>query len=146
MSISIDDLVVRARRRIRRVGPQELDGLVRSGALVIDIRPIQQREIEGDLPGAIPVERNVFEWRMDPSSEYRLPQVRSHEQPIVVVCSEGFASSLAAAGLRDLGFERSCDLIGGYKAWKSWFSHHRNRFRPNVKQKVYTTGAVHDFD
>ena len=103
MSISVDDLVERARRRIRRVGPHELAGLVAEGGLVIDIRPAEQRRHEGALPGALVVERNVLEWRLDPSGDHRLPEVRDLLQPVVVVCSAGYASSLAAASLADLG-------------------------------------------
>ncbi len=125
MSTSIDDLVERARRRIRRVGPHELDGLLAEGGLVIDIRPAAQRRCEGALPGALVVERNVLEWRLDPGSEHRLPDVRDLHQPVVVVCSAGYASSLAAASLADLGFERSADLVGGYQAWSEWFAHRR---------------------
>jgi len=123
MSISVDDLVERARRRIRRVGPHELEGLVAEGGLVIDIRPVAQRSEEGALPGALVVERNVLEWRLDPTSDHRLPDVRDLHQPVVVVCSAGYASSLAAASLSDLGYERSADLIGGYQAWRQWFAH-----------------------
>ena len=122
MSITADDLVERARRRIRRVGPHELEGLVAEGGLVIDIRPAEQRRLEGALPGALVVERNVLEWRLDPNSDYHLPEVRDLRQPIVIVCSAGYASSLAAASLTELGFERSADLVGGYQAWRTWFA------------------------
>ena len=125
MSVSVDDLVERARRRIRRVGPHELEGLVAEGGLVIDIRPAEQRGREGELPGALVVERNVLEWRLDPTSDHRLPQVRDLEQPVVVVCSAGYASSLAAASLADLGFTRAVDLVGGYQAWSTWFARRR---------------------
>ena len=125
MSVSIDDLVERARRRIRRVGPHELEGLVAEGGLVIDIRPAEQRRHEGALPGALVVERNVLEWRLDPNSEHRLREVRDLHQPVVVVCSAGYASSLAAASLADLGFERPADLVGGYQAWSAWFERRR---------------------
>jgi len=122
VSVSADDLVERARRRIRRVGPHELEGLVAEGGLVVDIRPAEQRRVEGALPGALIVERNVLEWRLDPTSDHRLSEVRDLRQPVVVVCSEGYASSLAAASLAELGFERAADLIGGYQAWSSWFA------------------------
>jgi rhodanese-related sulfurtransferase len=123
MSVSVDDLVERARRRIRRVGPRELQGLVAEGGLVVDIRPVEQRRREGELPGALVVERNVLEWRLDPGSEFRLAEVRDLHQPVVVVCSAGYASSLAAASLVDLGFEWAADLVGGYQAWSDWFAH-----------------------
>ncbi len=131
MSISVDDLVERARRRIRRVGPHELAGLVAEGGLVIDIRPVEQRRHEGALPGALVVERNVLEWRLDPGGDHRLPEVRDLHQPVVVVCSAGYASSLAAASLADLGYERAADLAGGYQAWSAWFARRSDpRHRP----------------
>ncbi len=122
MSVSVDDLVERARRRIRHVGPHELEGLIAEGGLVVDIRPAEQRLTEGMLPGAVVVERNVLEWRLDPHSEHRLPGVGDVHQPVVVVCSAGYASSLAAASLVDLGYERAADLVGGYQAWSAWFA------------------------
>jgi rhodanese-related sulfurtransferase len=122
VSTTVDDLVERARRRIRRVGPHELEGLVADGGLVLDIRPAEQRRLEGALPGALVVERNVLEWRLDPASAHRLPAVRDLHQAVVVVCSAGYASSLAAASLADLGFERAADLVGGYQAWSAWFA------------------------
>ncbi|MGD0381158.1 MAG: rhodanese-like domain-containing protein [Acidimicrobiales bacterium] len=122
MTVSVDDLVERARRRIRRVGPHELEGLVAEGGLVVDIRPAEQRRQEGAMPGALVVERNVLEWRLDPASDHRLSEVRGFGQPVVVVCSAGFASSLAAASLTDLGYQRAADLIGGYQAWGAWFA------------------------
>jgi rhodanese-related sulfurtransferase len=107
------------------VGPHELDALVTEGALVIDIRPAEQRRQEGVMPGAVVVERNVLEWRLDPTSEHRIPEVRDLHQPVVIVCSAGYASSLAAASLVDLGFERAADLVGGYQAWSDWFERRR---------------------
>jgi rhodanese-related sulfurtransferase len=89
------------------------------GALVVDIRPVEQRSRDGELPGAVVVDRNVLEWRLDPASEDRIPEVTGHDQPIVVVCNEGYASSLAAATLQDLGLHRATDLDGGYQAWRN---------------------------
>jgi rhodanese-related sulfurtransferase len=121
MSASVTDLLERARRRIHRVGPHELSGIVAEGGLVVDIRPDAQRREEGALPGALIVERNVLEWRFDPQGADRLPEARGNDQPIVIVCSEGYASSLAAASLADLGYTRAADLVGGYMAWHAWF-------------------------
>jgi len=120
VTASADDLVEHARRRIARVHPHELDAFVAGDGLVIDIRPAQQRRSEGDLPGALVVERNVLEWRLDPAGAHRLAEVRHRHQPVVVVCSQGYASSLAAASLVDLGYDRAADLIGGYQAWRAW--------------------------
>ena len=121
MSTSADDLVVQARRRIHRVGPYELDGVLAEGGLVVDIRPAAQRLEEGSLPGAVIVERNVLEWRFDLNGDHHLPEVHSLSQPVVIMCSQGYASSLAAASLADLGYTRAADLVGGFRAWRSWF-------------------------
>jgi len=122
MTTTAADVLERARRRIFRVGPRELAAIADAGGLVIDIRSERQRLEQGELPGAIVIERNVLEWRLDPTSEHRAPQVDDHDRVVVVVCSEGYASSLAAASLRDLGYERVGDLVGGYQAWSSWFA------------------------
>ena len=120
MTRTADDLVEQARRRIGRVGPAALDGVLGGGGLVVDIRPAAQRSEEGELDGAVVIERNVLEWRIDPSGAHRIPQVRDHGQQVVVVCSEGYASSLAAASLADLGFTDVADLAGGFRAWRAW--------------------------
>ena len=90
--------------------------MINDGGLLVDIRPAAQRQEEGEIPGAIIVERNVLEGRLDPASPHRIPEVRGHDQPIVVLCLEGYTSSLAAAVLQDLGLHRATDLVGGYKA------------------------------
>lgn len=113
--MTIDDLLANARARIApRVMPTRLAEAA-VGALVVDVRPVQQRWRDGDLPGAVPVDRNVLEWRLDPSSEHRLPGIR-RGQRVIVVCNEGYQSSLAAATLIDLGLDAT-DLAGGFKAW-----------------------------
>jgi len=115
-----DDLVAGARTRINRVEPDELERLHAGGALVVDIRPGAQRASEGELGFGLIVERNVLEWRFDLQGSDALPEVSGYDQPVVVVCSEGYASSLAAASLRELGFTRAGDLAGGYQAWRRW--------------------------
>ena len=120
MTPSVDDLLRSSRRRINRIKPEDLSRVTAAGGIVIDIRPVGQREEEGALPGAIVVDRNVLEWRLDPGSPHRLSELRDLTQPVVVVCSEGYASSLAAASLADLGFEEPGDLEGGYRAWAEW--------------------------
>jgi rhodanese-related sulfurtransferase len=117
---SADDLVDQARQRIERTRPAELAAVVSDGGLVVDIRPAAQRAEEGELPGALVIERNVLEWRLDPEGSHRLPEATTFDRPVVVVCSEGYASSLAADSLRELGYHRASDLIGGYRAWHSW--------------------------
>ena len=120
MSPTADELVAQARQRIFRIGPAELEPLAAAGGLIVDIRPVAQRAEEGELPGALIIERNVLEWRLDPCGDHRIPQVKGYEQPVVVVCSEGYASSLAADMVRALGYRRAADLVGGYQAWLAW--------------------------
>lgn len=115
---AVDDLLARARSRLDRVPPESLAREVAAGALVVDTRPVEQRDRDGALPGAIVVDRNVLEWRLDPTCPHRLPQVTGSDQRIIVVCNEGYSSSLAAATLRDLGLHRATDLAGGYQAWR----------------------------
>jgi rhodanese-related sulfurtransferase len=117
---SVDGLVEQARQRIGRVTPDELAGFMERGGLVVDIRPLAQREDEGALEGAVVVERNVLEWRLDPGGEHHLDGVASYDLPIVVVCSQGYASSLAGATLVELGHTQVYDLIGGYQGWVEW--------------------------
>ena len=114
----IDKSLAAARERLgRRATPADLDDVRERGGLVIDTRSMAQREHDGELPGAIVVERNVLEWRLDPTSPHRLPEVTDPHQPVVIVCNEGYASTLAALSLRDLGLTDVTDLEGGYQAW-----------------------------
>jgi rhodanese-related sulfurtransferase len=115
---AVDRLLARARDVIApRPGPADLAAVREAGGLVVDIRPVDLRERDGALPGALVVDRNVLEWRLDPTSPWRLPEVTGPDQPIVLVCDEGYASSLAAATLRELGCPAATDLDGGYQAW-----------------------------
>ena len=114
---SIGDVLDAARRRLHRLGPAEAAEAVRGGALLVDIRPQAQRAAEGVVPGALHVERNVLEWRLDPASEARLPQATGYDQQMIVMCSQGYASSLAAASLQDIGLVNATDLAGGFLAW-----------------------------
>jgi rhodanese-related sulfurtransferase len=122
VTATADELVARARERISRIGPAELESLAAAGGLIVDIRPVAQRAEEGGLPGALIIERNVLEWRLDPSGDHRIPEVKGYEQPVVVVCSEGYASSLAADALRALGYQNAADLEGGYQGWLAWIA------------------------
>ena len=114
---SIDDLLAEARSRITRVTPVEALARIAEGAVLVDIRPAAQRAREGEVPGALVVERNVLEWRFDPASEARLPQATGYDVDVVVLCSEGYTSSLAADALRSLGLTSASDVVGGYQAW-----------------------------
>ena len=113
----VSALVDLARQRLRRLGPAEAFDAVRGGALLVDIRPQAQRAVEGLVPGALHVERNVLEWRFDPASAARLPQATGYDQRVIVMCSQGHASSLAAASLQDIGLANATDLAGGFLAW-----------------------------
>lgn len=114
---TIDSVLAEARERLERVAPESLAQAVEAGALVVDIRPSEQRLRDGDLPGAIVIDRNVLEWRLDPASPHRIADVDGYDQRIILVCNEGYASSLAAAALQDLGLHRATDLVGGYQDW-----------------------------
>jgi rhodanese-related sulfurtransferase len=114
----IDDVLAQARAQLHRLDPRDAATAQRAGALLVDIRPQINRQLEGELPGALVVERIHLEWRLDPASDARLPQA-SYDAQVVVVCNEGYSSSLAAAALQDLGVHRATDLVGGYRAWRA---------------------------
>lgn len=115
---TVDDLLVDARRSIVRLSPAEAFAAAGRGAFLVDIRPEVNRRAEGEIPGALVVDRNVLEWRLDPASEAKLPEASYHAW-IILVCNEGYASSLAAASLQQLGIRRATDLDGGYRAWRA---------------------------
>jgi rhodanese-related sulfurtransferase len=117
-ALTIDEVLAAARTRLTRLTPVEAQRAVQSGAMLVDIRPQAQREAEGQIPGATITERNVLEWRFDPASAARLP-VASYDLQVIVFCSEGYTSSLAAASLLDLGVHRATDLQGGFRAWET---------------------------
>jgi rhodanese-related sulfurtransferase len=115
---SIDEILSEARAGLDRLDARAAYEAARRGAVLVDIRPELNRQLEGLIPGAVVIDRNVLEWRLDPSSDARLP-LADYDLHIVLVCNEGYASSLAAATLRDIGIARATDLIGGYRAWQS---------------------------
>jgi len=117
---SIDEVLEDARKKLKRVTPLEAykEKAYNEKALLVDIRPAAQRAAEGEIPGALIVERNVLEWRFDPHSAARLPEAGRYDLRVIVFCSEGYTSSLAAAALQDLGLHNATDLIGGFKAWQ----------------------------
>jgi rhodanese-related sulfurtransferase len=117
-SRTIDQLLAEARARLDRLSPLRASRAARDGAVLVDIRPAAQRAAEGEIPGALIVERNVLEWRFDPASDARLPQA-SYDLQVIVVCSAGYTSSLAAAALQDLGIRGATDLDGGFQAWQA---------------------------
>ncbi|WP_332666427.1 rhodanese-like domain-containing protein [Aeromicrobium sp.] len=117
---AIDKLLAQARRNLGRVPVEDLADEVANGAILIDIRPLEQRQCDGDLPGAIVVDRNVLEWRLDPTSPHRLPIATGADVRLIIVCNEGYSSSLAAATLHELGLSSATDLVGGFQAWRTW--------------------------
>ncbi len=114
---SIEEILGEARARLRRLGPREASEAMRSGALLVDIRSQAQRAEQGLVPGASHIERNVLEWRFDPRSAARLPRA-GYGLRVIVMCVEGYTSSLAAASLQDLGVAGATDLAGGFRAWE----------------------------
>jgi len=115
---AIDGLLARARSILDRVEPQQLADEMIAGALIVDVRPADQRQRDGQLPGAIVIDRNLLEWRLDPSSPHRRADIDLDvDTRVILVCNEGYSSSLAAATLRELGLKRATDLVGGYQAW-----------------------------
>jgi rhodanese-related sulfurtransferase len=115
---AIDVLLEAARRGLDRVQPADLASEIAAGAVVVDTRPVEQRHRDGDLPGALIIGRNVLEWRLDPTSPNHVAEVSDPSCRIIIVCNEGYSSSLAAATLRQLGLQRAADLVGGFQAWK----------------------------
>jgi rhodanese-related sulfurtransferase len=115
--VTIDELLAQARRRLDRIEPEDVPPAVEAGALLVDIRPISQREADGVVPGALVVDRNVLEWRLDPASPHRLAEANGAPR-VIVLCNEGYASSLAAATLQDLGLADATDVVGGFQEWR----------------------------
>jgi rhodanese-related sulfurtransferase len=114
---TIEQVLAAARSQLDRLSPQRASAAVADGALLVDIRPAAQRAAEGAIPGALIIERNVLEWRFDPACPARLPAA-SYDLRVIVFCSEGYTSSLAAAALRNLGVRHATDIDGGFHAWR----------------------------
>ena len=116
---TIDQVLDKARRRLQRVTPAQAAREQAAGALLVDTRTYEQRTRDGAIPGAVVVDRTVFEWRLDPSSPNRIPEAADHAVRVIVICAHGYSSSLAAASLQDLGLVNATDIIGGFEAWKA---------------------------
>jgi rhodanese-related sulfurtransferase len=114
---TIEEILEAARARLSRVTPREAFRDVADGGVLVDIRPAAQRADQGEIPGSTVIERNHLEWRLDPSCDARLPWVTGYDHRIIVLCVDGYTSSLAAASLQDLGLSRATDMTGGYRAW-----------------------------
>lgn len=136
---AVDRLLQRARAELDRVLAVDLPAQIAAGALVVDIRPVGQRLRDGDLPGAVVVDRNVLEWRLDPTSPHRLPIADdAADRPVIVVCNEGYSSSLAAASLRHLGLGGATDLVGGFQ---EWLATPRGSSSPSCRRVVLNGGS-----
>jgi rhodanese-related sulfurtransferase len=118
-SYSIDEILETARARLTRLDPHQASRALQRGAILVDIRPAAQRAEHGEIPGAIVIERNVLEWRLDPRSSARLSFATGYDLEVIITCQEGYTSSLAAASLQDLGLSRATDLDGGFAAWQA---------------------------
>ena len=116
---TIDRILDKARRRLTRVTPEQAAGEQADGALIVDTRTSDQRARDGAIPGALAIDRTVMEWRLDPTSPDHIPQATNPGVRVIVVCAQGYSSSLAAASLQDLGLVNATDVIGGFEAWKA---------------------------
>jgi rhodanese-related sulfurtransferase len=116
---SVDDLLAQARERLTRVDAAAARAAMDAGAVLVDIRAESQRERDGVVPGSVFIARNVLEWRCDPAGSHRDERVSDPGHQLIVMCNEGYQSSLAAATLQDLGHGRATDLDGGFQAWRA---------------------------
>jgi rhodanese-related sulfurtransferase len=115
---TVEELLAEARAEIDRLSPAEAHAAAQDGAVLVDIRPLEQRRRDGLIPGAALVERNVLEWRLDPDGEHRNPALAHRDRRVILICDEGYQSSLAAATLRRFDLD-ACDVIGGVQDWKA---------------------------
>ena len=118
-AVSVEEMLARARAQLRRLTAAQACDAVAAGAVLVDIRPSWQRAEEGEIPGALLVERNHLEWRFDPECDARLPQASGFDVQVIVICSQGYTSSLAAASLHTLGLRNATDVIGGVHSWRA---------------------------
>lgn len=117
--MGIDDVLERARARLQRVTPEQAHAAVAGGAVIVDTRPLEQRRRQGVLPGAVVIGRNVLEWRVDPTSGFTDPMLAGRSGRVIVMCAEGYSSSLAATALQDAGVVTATDMVGGFLAWEA---------------------------
>ncbi len=119
MSPTIDAVLEKARRRLKRVTPKQAASEHAKGALLVDTRTSEQRASGGAIPGALVIDRSALEWRLDPTCPSHIPEAKGREVRVIVICAEGYSSSLAAASLQNLGLVNATDVIGGVQAWKA---------------------------
>jgi rhodanese-related sulfurtransferase len=116
---SVDELLAEARARLVRLGAADAHARLRAGALLVDVRTDDQRRADGEIPGAHAIALNHLEWRLDPQSASRIPEAVDHDVEVIVLCAEGYSSSLAAARLLDLGLHRATDVVDGFAGWSA---------------------------
>jgi rhodanese-related sulfurtransferase len=116
--VGIDELLERSRARLQRLTPQQAHAAARRGAVIVDTRPLEQRRRQGVVPDAVVIGRNVLEWRVDPTSGFTDPMLAGRDE-VIVMCAEGYSSSLAAAALQDVGMATATDMVGGFLAWEA---------------------------
>ena len=119
MPKTVNELLAESRERLRRLDPRQALAAMRAGSLLVDIRSEVQRDADGVVPGALFFPRNVLEWRLDPASGHSDPRIPGRDAEVILMCNEGYQSSLAAATLQELGFARATDLAGGFQAWRA---------------------------
>jgi rhodanese-related sulfurtransferase len=115
----IDDVLVQARGRLKRLEPEEAAAELERGALLVDTRTETQCSKQGEIPGALVIDRTVLEWRLDPTSPHRIAEATDERVRVIVICAEGYSSSLAAVSLQDLGLLNATDVVGGFEAWNA---------------------------
>ena len=116
---SVEQLLADARAGLKRLTPEQAHAAMTAGALLVDIRSDSQRARDGLIPGARFVPRNVLEWRLDPGCPHRDPELGRREARVVLLCDEGYQSSLAAGTVRSFGVSAATDVIGGFRAWRA---------------------------
>jgi rhodanese-related sulfurtransferase len=115
----IDEMLQRARSRLNRLAPEDAAAELEGGALLVDTRTETQRSEQGEIPGALIIDRTVLEWRLDPTCPHRIAEATDHRVRVIVICAEGYSSSLAAATLQDLNLVNATDVVGGFEAWNA---------------------------
>jgi rhodanese-related sulfurtransferase len=115
--VGVDEVLADRRRGVRRLTAYEAAAAAERGALLVDTRTEAQRRSQGEVPGALVIDRTVLEWRLDPCSEWRIPEATGYDLEVVVLCRQGYSSSLAAASLREVGLQHATDVVGGVEAW-----------------------------
>ena len=116
---TVEEVLESARRRLQRVTPERAADELTDGALLVDTRTSAQRAKDGEIPGSLRIDRTVLEWRLDPASPDRIAEAKDHAIRVIVICAQGYSSSLAAASLQDVGLVNATDVIGGFEAWKA---------------------------